>query len=34
LLARVGEDSCPGTVANGITGVGYANSQVTQLLEP
>ena len=29
-----GEDSCPGTVANGITGVGYANSQVTQLLEP
>jgi hypothetical protein len=29
-----GEDSCPGTVDNGITGVGYANSQVTQILEP
>jgi hypothetical protein len=29
-----GGDSCPGTVADGITGVGYANGQVTQILKP
>lgn len=28
------ESSCPDTVANGITGVGYTNTQVTQLLGP
>jgi len=30
----LGEDSCPSTVDNGITGLGYANSQVTQILDP